>query len=258
VIRNDLGKQFKARVEHWHGEYYKRIEGRANDARIATNHACLAAAFELFAEFMKDVWPGAEQAAHDFATDYVGNLVLEAAGAVEDETPAGIFLSTLGELIAFEQARIDGIGSTRKSDDQCEKDRFVGRLIQPFPAPYGGINALPDNALIHISVSMCLATVQEHLAGQRRQPLQISTRALLDQLVAMGVLVDENNSPIKKDHAGERTTKVRIDGKSVNCARIKAAAFRKYWSASAAPASATTGNSWEPNRFALSGQANAV
>ncbi len=186
VIRNDLGKRFRARFEHWRRHYLQGIRGRVNDARIASNHACLAAAFELFAEFMRDVWNEADQAARAFAEDYLADLVVKAAGAVEQETPARIFLDTLGELIAFERVRIDGIGHSIPSDDSREKDKTVGRLHRTgWHCP--SFEQLSDDAVIQLSISLSMAAVQEHLKRQGRQPLQVSDRTLLDQLFNPGI-----------------------------------------------------------------------
>jgi hypothetical protein len=239
VIRNDLGKQFKARVEHWHRHYHELIKNKANDARIATNHACLAAAFELFAGFMNDVWPGADHSARIFAEQYLRDLVVEAVGAVEEETPARIFLDTLGELIAFQRARVEGIGRIILSDDR-DKDKIVGRLISGAPCNTD-LDRLPEDAVIALSIPMAMRAVQEQLRGQGRQPLQTSARTLLDQLASLGFLHDEHNQPIAKDQAGEKTTKARIGGKPVNVARIKAEAILKHRPAKTATPTPATG-----------------
>jgi hypothetical protein len=227
VIRNNLGEQFRTRVQQWYHAYYKRIEGRPNDARIATNHACLAAAFDLFADFMKEVWPEAEEAARTFAEDYLAGLVDEAAGAVEDETPARIFLNTLGELIAYGRIYIVGIDGTYVETDK-NRDRIVGYMVHSNSSYQKPFNLIGDEEIIVVSIPMALKAVQEQLRGQNRELLQVSERTLLDQLAALGVLVDPDNVKrlIDKDHSGERTKKTRIRGKSVNAAWIKTKAFQ--------------------------------
>jgi hypothetical protein len=242
VIRNDLGKQFKARVEHWHRYYHERIKDRPNDSRIATNHACLAAAFESFAGFMSDVWPEADQAARTFAEEYVAGLVVEAAGAVEEQIPARIFLSTLAELIAFGRVRIVGISATYGTEDR-DKDKIIGQMVYSFKSYQQNFHQIPDEEVIVLSIPLALKAVQEQLRGQGRELLQVSVRTLLDQLAAMGVLVDPNNvdCQIVKNSTGEKTKKVRIGGKSVNAASIKVKAFPRDRSSLAAAPSPATG-----------------
>ena len=165
MLKNGLDEGFNGRVGHWHVEYLRRIQGKANDARIASNHACLAAALQLFAGFMKEVWPEADEAAADFAEEYLAELVVEAAGAVEEETPARIFLDTLSDLIAFGRVRIEGIGALIKSDDSRERDKIVGRVISG-PKPYQDLAQLPDSTIIGLSAQLAMKAVQEQLAAK--------------------------------------------------------------------------------------------
>jgi hypothetical protein len=168
VIRNDLAKRFKTRVEHWQRVYLGRITGRTNDARIAANHACMAAAFELFAEFMGDVWDGANEAARAFAEVYVAGLVVEAAGAVEEETPARLFLSVLAEQIAYGRVRIKGIGPSIDSEDAREWDKIVGQLDRPGMPLIHGLSEKTDEHVIRLSIPLAMAAVQDHLRRQGR------------------------------------------------------------------------------------------
>jgi hypothetical protein len=199
VIRNDLGQQFADRVQFWHRHFHQLIKGKANGARIASNHASLAAAFELFAGFMRDVWTEADEAARVFADEYLGALVIEAAGSVEEETAGRILLDTLAELIAFERARIDGIGSLIKEDNTQEKGKIVGRLVSSGWPHSKSLGQLGDEDVILLSTKLSMAAVQAHLRSQGKQPLQISERTLLDQLTHLEVLLDENHQPIRRD-----------------------------------------------------------
>jgi hypothetical protein len=243
VIRNDLGARFKTRVDHRKREYLRLIAGRTNDARIATNHACLAAAFELFAEFMADVWPEAAEAAEAFAGQYVAGLVVEAAGAVEEETPAHIFLGTLVEQLAFGRVRIEGVGPSIGPDDTQEKRKVVGRLGPPGGRHLGGLSEATDAHFVELSIPLSLAEVQEQLRRQGRQELRIGERALIDQLAALGCLVDADYRPIAAGDGGKKTHKSRIDGKSMNAARVKATALRKIGGADDQPERHDTGTS---------------
>ena len=194
--------------------YLGRIRGRTNDARLATNHACLAAAFELFAGFMGDAWGEADasEAARAFAEEYIAGLVVEAAGDVDSETPARIFLGTLGELHEFGQVRIEGIGPHIGSNDPREQDRVVGRLAnlsQQFPS---GLNPSADDRIIQLSIKLSLGHVNHHLRREGRTELKISPRTLLEQLASMGLLLDPNDQPIAKGKPGEMTKKARRRG----------------------------------------------
>ena len=247
VIRDGLAERFKARVNHWKRRYLERVEGRTNDTRIATNHACLAAAFELFADFMSDVWDGADDAARAFADEYIAALVVEAAGAVEDETPARTFLDTLRELIIYNRIRIDGIGPWIDRSDRGEVDRIVGRLDNrstPLPC---GLNQDSDERVIQLSIPLAMKAVQEQLRGQGRQQLQISERTLLDQLASLGYLLDSDNRPISEEQDGAKTYKTRIGGRSINAARIKAAVLRVAASDEKVPPHQATGTTGLPS-----------
>jgi hypothetical protein len=136
--------------------------------RIAANHACMAAAFELFAEFMGDVWDGANEAARAFAEVYVAGLVVEAAGAVEEETPARLFLSVLAEQVAYGRVRIKGIGPTIDSEDAREWDKIVGQLDRPGMPLIHGLSEKTDEHVIRLSIPLAMAAVQDHLRRQGR------------------------------------------------------------------------------------------
>ena len=80
-------KDIPDRVDNWKQSYYAAITGCTNDARIAANHACLAAAFQFLAEYLKDVWTEASGFAFNFCDVYLRARVLDAAGAVAQEIP---------------------------------------------------------------------------------------------------------------------------------------------------------------------------
>ncbi len=75
IIRNKKGVTFIERLDHWSQFYYEKVAGRQNDARIAGNHALLAAAFEQFADYLSDVWAEAKDAAREFAEVDLVDLV---------------------------------------------------------------------------------------------------------------------------------------------------------------------------------------
>ncbi len=225
-IRRDRGAEFKTRVDHWQRRYLERIRGRTNDSRIATNHACVATAFELFASFMGDVWGEAEAAAAvaSFAEDHLEAMVIAAAGDVEADTPARIFVRILGDQIDFGRVRIGGLGPRIVDDDSREKEKVVGQLTRmPGRTPMC-LAELDHDAVIKLCISFAQAAVQGQLRQEGRPELQITVRTLIDQLASLGCLVDpDNQQPIAEGHGGERTKKARIRGQSVNAVWIRAA-----------------------------------
>ena len=73
-----------------------------------------------------------------------------------------------------------------------------------------------------LSIPLSMEAVQESLRSQGRLQLQVSEKALLDQLATMGALVDRNNQPITPEYAGERTWKGHLDGEGVRFTRVPA------------------------------------
>jgi hypothetical protein len=223
VIREGVGPRFKADVDRWRQRYLALVSGHGNGARIAQNHACLAAAFEVFCDYMADVWGEAEatEAARAFAEDYLAGPVVEAAGGVADELPAAIFLRTLGELLAYGRVRLQGLGpAPGVSLDAHDRAPLVGRLQ--------GKSAigLAAGDVVMVPISLALAAVQGQLRDEGRPELRVSERALLDQLAGLGCLLDDDGRTITKDGDGEdgdggkRTKPARIGGKSLRAARI--------------------------------------
>lgn len=244
VIRKDLGRTFQKRVDHWRRVYLERIQGRANDARLAANHACLAAAFELFAEFMVDVWGEAEarEAARTFAEEYVMHLVRDAAGEVETNTTARIFLNTLSDLLSFGRVRIEGIGND--ASEAREGDRIIGRLLnKPGYRSGPSLDELRDETPVIIATRLAIGVVNENLDRQARPRIQVSEAALVKQLAALGCLLDPlTQQPIGENHVGERTKKARISGDPVNAICVRVSTLRGAWSTSQTPVSQTGGS----------------
>jgi len=207
-------KHIPERVEYWKQSYYAAITGCANDARIAANHACLAASFELLADFQKDVWTEAPVFARNFCDVYLRARVLDAAGAVAQDIPAQIFLDTLNDLLGFDRVQIEVRGKMITRD---AKSRVVGRLLDVLASAQ---KPGSPQVVVGLSIPLSLGAVQESLRSQGKQPLQASEKALLDQLADMGALVDKDNQPITAQHTGERTRKERLDGGSVWLARV--------------------------------------
>jgi hypothetical protein len=163
VIREGRGAVFAGRVEHWQREYYGRIAGRQNDARISGTHALLAAAFEQMAAYLGDVWPGAAEAAEAFATADVERMVSASAGAAEADQASAVFLEALRALLEWGRVRLESPGGAAG-----EKGRgaVVGRILA------GG--SPDEDRVVELSVAMALRAVQPSLRQQGRPPLQVS------------------------------------------------------------------------------------
>jgi hypothetical protein len=115
VIREGRGQRFAARVEHWQHHYYQSIAGRQNDARIAGNHALLAAAFEEFATYMEEVWPEAMPEAEEFGRVDLAQMVAVSVGSAEEEQGSTIFLEALRALLDWGRVRFEGRDRVRSS-----------------------------------------------------------------------------------------------------------------------------------------------
>ncbi len=118
AISEAKGSAFADRVEHWQRHYYQSIRGRQNDARIAGNHALLAAAFEIFAAYMQDVWPGAAQEAEEFALIDLAEMVAVSVGSAEAEQASTIFLETLRSLLDWGRVRFEGQSGSQTSSSE--------------------------------------------------------------------------------------------------------------------------------------------
>jgi hypothetical protein len=223
VIRDDRGRQFAERVKHWRGFYYGRIAGRQNDDRIATNHALLAAAFEQFASYLGQSWDGAGQEAEEFATGDLASMVRDAAGDVEDET-AAIFLATLRDLIRLGRVSFEGLGPT--AFDGRDQAEVIGHLVDSRGRGNSirlGRGCVSDHAVIEVTLGAGLGAVQSALRQQSRPTLQVTNKALIQQLVEAGVLLDQDDEPITPESKGHRTWQARVGGKRPRVIRMKAA-----------------------------------
>ncbi len=92
------------------GPLLREGRGMQNDARIASNHALLAAAFEQMAAYLADVWPEAQAAAEEFATEDVAGMVAASVGAAADDQGSNVFLEALRALLHWGRvaARVAG------------------------------------------------------------------------------------------------------------------------------------------------------
>src|SRR5262249_13185032 len=163
--------------------YYGQIAGRQNDARIAGNHALLAAAFEQMAAYLADAWPGAAGAAEAFARVDVERMVLASVGAAEADQGSAVVLEGRRALLEWGRIRLEPAGGG--AADEKGRGAVVGRIIA---------GAKPEgDEVVELSVAMALRAVQPSLRQQGKPPLQVSERTLIAQLEAGGLLVDGDN-----------------------------------------------------------------
>ncbi len=208
VIREAKGAVFADRVEHWQRHYYQSIRGRQNDARIAGNHALLAAAFEIFAAYLQDVWPEAKQEAEDFALIDLAEMVSVSVGSAEAEQASTIFLESLRSLLDWGRVRFEGQSGSQSSgaSDARSRSSVVGRVVAGGSADDG-----EGERVVELSLAMALQAVQRSLRQQGKPAIQISEKTLIAQLEADGLLLDRANRPIAPGQSGGKSRQVRID-----------------------------------------------
>jgi hypothetical protein len=196
-IRSGRIDRFQERVEECTEAYYKGIEGRANDARIAGNFGALAAAGWEFAAYLGHlgVWPEWEV---EFAAYQNGDLfairdtMLHLIGC---EQPSAIFLAELRNLVAIHAVRLRGWPP--KAMDRDERTPLIGRIAD------GRVEIIPEVAL---------AEVQKSLRAQGRPELAVTKETLLEQLVAAGHLLNRKGETIRPEDTGRRLYQQRIFG----------------------------------------------
>lgn len=104
---------FVGHVERHRGRFYQDIVGRPNDARIAGNFALLAAAFEEFAVYLGDAWPGAEAEVRGYLEEDLVAARDRILGIAREQQASEIFLDTLRALLAHNKVRFQeekGVG----------------------------------------------------------------------------------------------------------------------------------------------------
>jgi hypothetical protein len=213
LIRNQKGVAFAARVAHYSQVYYARISGRQNDARIAGNHALLAAAFEQFAAYLGDVWPGWQAEVKEFAEEDLAAMVEEAVGEAEQEQQSAIFLAELRELLNYDRVWVEDLNYV--DDERKPKELLIGRRVSSAPHPL-----FQAQDVLELSINLSLAAVQKSLRDQNKPPLAIGDQALIQQLAATGLLLDKDNRPFAADHSGVKTYQVRMEGTRMRVIRI--------------------------------------
>jgi hypothetical protein len=199
LIAKERIEGFQDRVAKKQQLFYQGIAGKQNDARIASNFALLAVAFEEMAAYLEDVWPEGKQEARRFVEEdlmAIRNAMLE---QVRDQQPSEVFLTTLASLIETSQVKILGFQGTEESSGVI--GRFTGTELE-------------------LNTALSLEAVNQSLQKQCRPPLRITIKALLAQLAQEGKLMAETNPRFDVEVGPSWTHQCWLNGKNVRVFRI--------------------------------------
>jgi hypothetical protein len=203
---------FAARVQQERDLQYAEIQGRQNDMRIAGNFALFLAALSEFAEYLGEAWPNQKQDLAAFRSQ-VRSIRDEMLNTVEEAEESTIFVSCLTELIMNGHQQILHWMPPGLDEKSYQSKPIIGRLV---PQTKGRLREFD------VSTDLALAAVQEHLRRQNRPPLNISTKALIQQFASKGMLLDSFGEPIKPEASGERTRTVKLGKQTKSVFRIAA------------------------------------
>lgn len=182
-------REFEQRVAARRQDYLRGIAGVPNDARIASNFALLAAAFEEIAEYFADVWPAQQEETRRFLQEDLRAIRDEAVKTLRQQEPARLYLETLTELIAEGQVRIIG---------HRQEGEVIGKVAED------------GNWLL--STTLSLKAVQQDRKERGLEPLRLNARTLLKELDQGGLVIRN----------GENLTQyLRLGGKPSHCFLIK-------------------------------------
>jgi hypothetical protein len=201
---------FSERLNQWQERYYTMVVGQQNDSRIASNFALLAAAFEQFAAYLGEVWPGWEKEVRRFTEEDLVGLMRDMLIEVKEQQASEVFMSTLAELIRHGQVRLEGYGA-----QGAENKPIIGR-VPPCRHPVGLELGRPSGEVWEISTTLARGAVNESLRKQGRSPLQVTDKALREQLRQDGWLLGPEGQVLGTDGA-ELGQRARIGGKQVRC-----------------------------------------
>jgi hypothetical protein len=240
VLANNRGPAFATRVAELQSRFYREDTGQDNDVRIASNFAMLAAAFEEFADYLCDAWQGAAGAKRSFVEQHIPELRQATLTDVSDQKASRLFLSTLAVLVQQGAVRIQGnlpgstplqgtpplIGKTVQADEPRDQ------AAPPTTAPGGGrVGAVSrrEDTVLEIWTSAALAEVQRSLTQQRKPPIAVTDKMLLQQLREDGVLLDRNNQPLARESSTEATRQVKIGEVNRKAFRIAYRTLMQGW-----------------------------
>ncbi len=214
IIANNRGPAFAERVAELQQRYYREVTGSDNDLRIAGNFAMLAAAFEEFADYLRDAWQGAGEAKQTFVGRYIPELRQATLADVSDQKASRVFLGTLAVLVQQGSVRLNGhvpgvtfqpnatlIGKTVPADEPRGQETEgttapTATTTTPTTRRMGAPVRHEDTAL-EIWTSAALGVVQQALRQQGRPTIAVTEKALLQQLREDGVLLGAITSRLR-------------------------------------------------------------
>jgi hypothetical protein len=212
--------RFATRVAELRGYYVQGIIGEPNDIRIAGNIAQLAAAGELFAAYLSDLWPEALEQFRQFASVDLIALRDRTVTGSRDEQESKILCSALADLI--ESGRVQVKHCNRGPIPRDEHAPFIGGYCDSSLSQRGRVPASYG-----LNMSACLAEVNTFLREQGRPEIRATHKALLRQLREDGLLLDSDGQPLSAGPAaaGDSTVTQRIGGAPVRVFRLMATAL---------------------------------
>jgi hypothetical protein len=203
---------FAERVKAWQRRFFSDVAGLQNDLRIAGNFALLAAAFDLIAEYLGDVWPAWKEEAQQFTEQDLLTLRNNMLGEVREQQASEIFVATLAEQIRLGRVKVEGL-----SHKESAKKPLIGK-VRGGGVARGGLSVPgQQGVMLEISTRQAFEAVQNSLRRQGRPLLKISDKALLAQLLHDGWLLGPDGQPVSSASSVEPTQRTRLDGRQVRC-----------------------------------------
>jgi hypothetical protein len=202
LIREDRLAGFADRVQGHTDSFLSGTIGQQNCDRIAGNIAMLAAALYEFGLYLGDAWPNWETDIEKFIEHDLMEIRDRMLGTVAGEQASTIFIEVLRDLLGTGVVRLDDERHEHRNRLRTDKNDDNRVLVgKRFRAGYIGI-----------VMGAAIAEVQETLRRQGRPPLAISHGALLDQLCAAEVLLDNDGKIMTTDHKGVKSFQRRFQG----------------------------------------------
>ncbi len=233
LIANCRTAQFAARVEVKYKYYYADIAGENNDIRIAGNFALLAAAFEEFAAFLADAWPGWEQEAEAFINQDLKDIRDEMLAEVRGQQAGAVFLTTLRALVTNGHVQVKGWQPGQVTSEKDFDRPTIGRKVVINPE---------QGSAFDIVTSLALGAVQDSLRKQGKPPLAATEKALVRQMAGDGKLLGKDFQPIPPESGGDHTWAVKLEGASRNAFRIWASELTGETTITSQTPNGATGN----------------
>jgi hypothetical protein len=197
MLKNDQVKGFAALVATHQARFYAGIAGKQNDARIASNFALLAAAFEEIAVYLADAWPEHAAETKAFVEKDLIQLRDEMIARTTGQQASEIFIITLYGLLERSVVTLQRYPQQKPEHGEI----FVGTRMDSY------------QPVVHLALDAALKAVQQQLRGEGRPELKVTRESLVDQLIEAGIAAPEAKG------SGRRR---RIGGRQLRCIDIPA------------------------------------